>query len=63
MRISGEAKRAEELAELYEKQQRVELDKEHIHTVSTLMKLFLKKMPEPLLTFSMYYKWILLQSK
>lgn len=58
LRISGETSRAEDLILEYEQGNRPNLEREYIHTVSTLMKKYFNKMPDPLLTFNMYQDWV-----
>eukprot|EP00009_Paramoeba_aestuarina_P001934 CAMPEP_0201511386 /NCGR_PEP_ID=MMETSP0161_2-20130828/3863_1 /ASSEMBLY_ACC=CAM_ASM_000251 /TAXON_ID=180227 /ORGANISM="Neoparamoeba aestuarina, Strain SoJaBio B1-5/56/2" /LENGTH=204 /DNA_ID=CAMNT_0047906861 /DNA_START=106 /DNA_END=716 /DNA_ORIENTATION=- len=57
-RLSGSAKRVSELIQQYESGAAVNLEDEEASTVCSLMKNFLKALPEPLIPFSFYPRFL-----
>jgi hypothetical protein len=51
-RLSGDTTEVERIKKLYDEGKRFELDSYNdVHVISSLLKLFLRNLPEPLLTF------------
>ena len=54
-RLSGAKNRMERICQLFEEvADRVDLSEQNPHLVASMLKLYLRKLPEPLMTFGLY---------
>ena len=58
-RLSGAKSRMERICQLFEAvADRVDLSEQSPHLVASVLKLYLRKLPEPLMTFALYDEFI-----
>lgn len=58
-RLSGSKSRMERICQLFEAvADRVDLSEQNPHLVASVLKLYLRKLPEPLMTFALYDEFI-----
>lgn len=57
-RLSGSARDIDKMKDQLDRGKGMELDGQDCHAIAGLLKLWLREMPEPLLTYDLYDNWI-----